>query len=179
MRDLGQRYWGSIIEKIPDNIRKEMNHGHRKVFETIYECTRRHSAARPSKAMYTTPSLLYIASKAFLRVETVSRRIQDLQKWGLIKITHRRQVAGRWQTNLYRLGHMVLLALGWLKSWIHSFHSHLTLGSNIVTTIERKQSLKGKETVNNRSPDNCDYQATLERLKIAAQKIGRWESPTT
>lgn len=179
MRDLEQRFWGSIIEKVPDYIRKQMNNGHRAVFEVIYECTRRHSAQRTSGAVYTTPSLLYIASRVFLTVETVSRRIQDLEEWGLIKITHRRQVSGRWQTNLYRLGHVVLLALGWLKSWINSFSHHLTKRSNIVPTICKKDSLRNKNTVNNRSPNNCDYKETLERLKGAAQKVGRWRVSTT
>ena len=179
MRDLGQKYWGSVIEKVPNYIRKEMNYGHRSVFDVIYECTRRHSAQRKSGAIYTTPSLMYISSRVFLRVETVSRRIQDLQKWGLLKITHRRQVSGRWQTNLYRLGQVVLLALGWLKSWINSFSHHLTKKSNIVTTTRYKESLRNKNSVNNRSPDNSDYKETLYRLKEAAQKIGRWEVSTT
>ena len=179
MRDLGQRFWGSILEKVPDYIREQMNNGHRAVFEVIYECTRRHGAQRPSGTLYTTPSLFYISGKVFLRIETVSRRIQDLQRWGLIKITHRRQVSGRWQTNLYRLGHVVLLALGWLKSWINSFTHQLTKKSKIVTTIRVKESLKKEFTVNNKSPDNQNYKATLERLKASAKKVGRWEATTT
>lgn len=179
MRNIGVQYWGSILPRLPLSITKEMNESHLKTFEVIYDCARRHGAERESGAVYTTVSQMYVAKVTGLVRETVSRAVGDLQDWGLLHRTRRRQVGGRWQTNLYRLGRVVLLALGWLTNWIISKLSHVTNRLHIGTTI-RKQTpqKKVKGTFNNKDP-NQSIKDCLERIKDKAIKAGRWGVPTT
>jgi len=64
-----------------------------------------------SHAAYAVPSEAWVAGELCLARETVSDAVQVLKAHGLLLVTRRRPVGGRWSTNLYRMAGAVLGAL--------------------------------------------------------------------
>lgn len=57
----------------------------------------------PIGARYCCPSELYLAGKLDVCRKTISLHVVKLRKLGVLSVTHRRQIRGVWQTNLYKI----------------------------------------------------------------------------
>ena len=62
-----------------------------------------HKQNSESGASYAIPSQMWLAKKIGIRRETVSRHITKLARLGILEVTHRRQVKGKYKTNMYRI----------------------------------------------------------------------------
>jgi DNA-binding transcriptional ArsR family regulator len=62
-----------------------------------------HKQNSKSGASYAIPSQMWLAKKIGIRRETVSRHITKLARLGILEVTHRRQVKGKYKTNMYRI----------------------------------------------------------------------------
>lgn len=125
------------------------------------------------------PSRKYFSRVFELNVCTVSAITTKLADLGLIVKTQRRPINGQFQTNMYQLAGYVW---GKVKEVLKGFIKRLNrvgYTQHIVTKTKKVSLFKEIITVNNKSPDNSDYQAVLYRLKESAQKIGRWGGATT
>lgn len=67
------------------------------------------------KHAYIQPSELWIKSKTGHSISGISRTITRLTQLNIIRCTHRRKKWGKWQTNLYHLGDVVLQVVPWLR----------------------------------------------------------------
>ncbi len=97
------------------------------------------SGTRPGP-MYTCVSQAWLAKKVGVTREWISKCVNKLQRFGLLRITRRRKVGERWQTNLYRVGEA--LKKGWrsakraflfVKSRVN-FSTHIGIKNTISST---------------------------------------------
>lgn len=105
----------------------------------------------PSRAWYCFPSEKWLGRRMRRNSEHVSRCIQRLHKLELIDLTHRRWRNGRFQTNLYKLGKVLLYWMNAAKSATNRLSYHLTEMSNIVSNTMLVKNGKGlKPLINDR-----------------------------
>lgn len=91
------------------------------VLEAVVRLAWWHATTHPGGAAYAVPSEAWLAARVGVCRETVSHAICRLEVHGLLHVTRRRPVDGKWQTNLYRIagsvaGHLVRAARAALQA---------------------------------------------------------------
>ena len=72
--------------------------------DLILDLCRCTSKKIPSRAMYSCVGQKWLARRVGVTREWISKCVSKLSRLGILRITHRRRVAGIWRTNLYRVG---------------------------------------------------------------------------
>lgn len=179
MKNYVSVYITSLTPCIPNDIRSQLNGTDVLVYESIFTAANEHSLQNPSGSVYTLISERGIGLRIGRHRVTVSRAICKLHRLGLIHRQRRRPVNGSFLTNMYHLGFYFYRSINKLSTYLALKFKRVAEPLLKVINSKGTNYFKGKNTVNNRSPDNQDYKVTLERLKENAQKIGRWEATTT
>ena len=117
---------------LPANLRSSLTASQFNIIYLILDLCQIHSQNKPGGSIYVVPSELYIAKKIGRSREWVSKSLQKLQQAGLIVITRRRKVRGRWMTNLYRLGLALWSCLKATSRCFASLLHHVKSSSHIV-----------------------------------------------
>lgn len=101
-----------------------------------------HSANKRGGAVYCVPSEQYLARAVDCARETVSRNLRPLKEMKLLDVIQRRPVAGRWSTNLYRLGRLLWSLIGDVTTRFFSVLHRVTSVSHIVSEIRSNSHTK-------------------------------------
>lgn len=117
---------------LPANLRSSLTASQFNIIYLILDLCQIHSQNKPGGSIYVVPSERYIAQKIGRSREWVSKSLQKLQQAGLIIITRRRKVRGRWMTNLYRLGLALWSCLKASSRCFSSILNHVKSSSHIV-----------------------------------------------
>jgi DNA-binding MarR family transcriptional regulator len=117
---------------LPANLRSGLTASQFNIIYLILDLCQIHSQNKPGGSVYVVPSEIYIAKKIGRSREWVSKSLQKLQQAGLIIITRRRKVRGRWMTNLYRLGLALWSCLKATSRCFSSLLHHVKSSSHIV-----------------------------------------------
>jgi biotin operon repressor len=94
------------------------------------------------KVLYMTQ--YWLAERLGKTREWISKSICKLEKLGLLKVIRRKKENGKWDTNLYRIGYVILRLLGlWrqaVRELINRVKSNLQgVGVTIKENMERKK----------------------------------------
>ena len=114
------------------------------------------------KYLYIQPSEIYIRSKTGFSIGGISRSITRLTKAGIIRTTHRRMRYGKWQTNLYHLGDMILNMVPWMRKYLNKKASE---PFDRIVKLEDKEPLK-------KDPEDEEYISYSEYLRVSAKMQG-------
>lgn len=119
-----------------------------------------HGVNSSRRGVYCVPSEKYLSKDAYCARETVSRNITTIKKLGLLRVIQRRPVEGRFSTNLYKLGSLLLSLISRVTSCFFSFFNRVTLTSHIVT-----------ETSNNNLRKQSESSALHKILDVSVQQV--------
>lgn len=72
------------------------------------------------KHLYIQPSEIYLRAKTGFSIGGISRSITRLTNLGIIRTTHRRMKWGKWQTNIYHLGDLILKMVPWMRKFLNN-----------------------------------------------------------
>lgn len=114
------------------------------------------------KYLYIQPSEIYIKSKTGFSIGGISRSITKLTKAGIIRTTHRRMKRGKWQTNIYHLGNMILNMVPWMRKF---------LNKKGTEPFDQAGKLDDKESLKKVTADD-EYISYSEYLRLTAKIQG-------
>lgn len=103
------------------------------------------SKSSRSGATYCFPGREWLAARLGCSVETITRHTKKLRDLGLLHKLQRRQVAGSWQTCLYRLVHPMAWAAAALRSKIAATARRLSELPHIASPSERRVTVQSSK----------------------------------
>jgi len=124
-----------------------------------------HGVQSSRRGVYCVPSEKYLSKDAFCARETVSRNITVMKKLGLLKVTQRRPVDGRFSTNLYKLGSLLLSLISRVTSCFFSFFNRVTSMSHIVTETSNNNLKRQKESSAQHKIPVVSVQEVIDRIQ--------------
>lgn len=92
----------------------------------------------PSGAKYCFPGRVWLAQRLGCSLETITRHTKKLRDLGLLSKLQRRQVAGTWQTCLYRIVHPMAWAAAQLRQKLAATADRLSKVPHIASPSERR-----------------------------------------
>jgi len=96
------------LNRLPKKLRMLLTWADEMLLEEITYLCGVTSWRSPSGARYAICGEAYLAKEFGLCRSYVSERIQYLEKIGMLNVIHRRKNKGRWMTNLYRIGPVLM-----------------------------------------------------------------------
>lgn len=125
-----------------------------RIIEQIDFLSRLQAKKSPTGARYCNPGQAWLARTLGRSRQTINVRIRRLYHLGILSVTHRRKVEGRWQTNLYK----IVQYTGWGWARVH----------NLLTTL-RNRVKKARHIA---SPPKGDNKENTQKLpKEEAQRL--------
>ena len=116
-------YYYPTLDVLSSEIIQQLTGKDIKVLHQMFILFRMASRNLTIKHVYIQPSEIYLRSKTGYSICGISRSISKLTQLGIIRTTHRRMRWGRWQTNLYHLGEMILAKVPWLRKALKKLSS--------------------------------------------------------
>ena len=172
------------LSRLPDQLLKVLTRLDVRLLELLLSLCQSTARTSPGGAVYAYAGEAWLAKQLGSCQSYVSERIQVLEAFGLIQVTHRRKRHGRWLTNLYRIGHVLWRILkdphGAVKYAISALSHHIGFSRNRSGAENRRDHAEpgqsgapppaplpsgGVEPL--RSPD--DWKSVLERIM---KKVG-------
>jgi len=106
-----------------------------KILEQIYFLSRCQAKKSPTGARYCTPSEKYLGNQLGISRESVSHHVVKLNNLGVLDVTHRRKLHGRWQTNLYKIVSWIWWRIRQATKSLRTRPHRVKLASHIATPV--------------------------------------------
>jgi len=153
------------LDRLPEQVKKELTPINIIVFNMLHDMMRNQNKKSQGHNAYCFPGEKWIGKRVNRCPVTISKTISKLKTLGLLWVTYRRKVRGRWQTNLYRLGHELIKAFGFTKPALNQLLNRLALTLNRVSK-DKYSNKKNKETefINHKKPDE-ELEQILKRCQ--------------
>ena len=103
--------------------------------DLILDLCRCTSKKIPSKALYACVGQKWLAERVGVTREWISKCVSKLSRLGILRITHRRKIAGIWKTNMYRAGDALKKGYHTAKRLFLLSKSHVNSGAHIGVKI--------------------------------------------
>lgn len=116
-----------------------------RVIEQVKFISRLKGASSRSGARYACCSQRWIASKIGVCRETVNRSVRKLVRLGVLRVVHRRRVAGHWSTN-------ITVCLQWINWGAARVTESLRQVAHRVSKFPRKDLLQEKSIIKDSGP---------------------------
>jgi DNA-binding transcriptional regulator YhcF (GntR family) len=170
-RDLGTPDWGmvgNLIEMLPEDVRLDLTRPATEVLKSItymiwVSC---HHSGRATMSAY--PSRKWLARKCNRSESTVKRMLATLEATGLLTRKQRRPAAGRYSSNLYKMGNTLKsLFIKWLSQTIQQLKHR---GSFLNRLDLRNKSINRKEYAASRNSNlylSCETEIASDLMKYA------------
>jgi biotin operon repressor len=136
-----------------------------KLLEEIHFLSQLQAKKSPTGAKYCNPSQVYLSKKLGISRESISHHVTKLHKLGVLDVTHRRKLHGRWQTNLYKIVSWVWWRIRQAMKALRTLPHRVKLGSHIATPM--RENNKPEEPKGSPSGSISDLRSVLEQFAPA------------
>ncbi len=136
-----------MINDLPKEIVSQLSGNCQYVLSILFQLCKTTAKRSPSGAWYCFPSEAWLAYRTGRSRVQISRSIQALKGLGMIDVTHRRKVCGKWKTNLYRLGKQLMFFLNKVKSLKNRLSYRVTSMIHKVTNTMLDKKIKGLKSL--------------------------------
>jgi biotin operon repressor len=139
-----------------------------KILEQIYFLSQCQAKKSPTGAKYCTPSEKYLGKQLGISRESVSHHVVKLNKLGVLDVTHRRKVQGRWQTNLYKIVSWIWWRIRQATKSLRTRPHRVKPASHITTPVRVNNNLENQK--GGPSGDFVSIKDTIKALQPALFK---------